>query len=295
MRKKNLANKDYIGGITVNLLGIGCRNIKITSNFMENRILKILDSLKSDKLTTKTVFKYHRINKNFYDLLINNEIWFSDPFSYNDPFDCNLTIDGNNTPEQIKKYFKIANWKNLKDTDEAIQRLIETDFVDKEAFQKKINFISEQVIGKLGLACFGQTKDNFLMWAHYTENHKGICLEFDHKKDEKFFRPFKKVNYDESYPVYNYLNNINNVVEQLMLHKSNHWKGEKEVRLIKKKCGLYAFNTESLIGIYFGVRTPNEQIKTIKTLIQELQKYNQVKFYKATIDTKDYKLVFDIV
>ncbi len=60
---------------------------------MENRIVKILDELPNDILSAKSIFKYHRINKFLYDLLINNEIWFSNPFSFNDPFDCNLTID----------------------------------------------------------------------------------------------------------------------------------------------------------------------------------------------------------
>ncbi|WP_163401536.1 DUF2971 domain-containing protein [Flavobacterium fluviatile] len=262
---------------------------------MENRIHSILDNLTNDKLTTKSVYKYHRINKFLYDLLINNEIWFSDPYSFNDPFDCNLTIDGNNTPEQIKNYFKIANWNKSRDIDETIQQLIATNFQDQEAFQKKINSISKQVIGKLGLTCFTQTKDNLLMWAHYTEDHKGICLEFDHSKDLEFFRPFKKVEYDKVYPTYNYYNDKKNVVGQLMLHKSDHWKYEKEVRLIKKKTGLYTFKPECLTGIYFGVRTPNEQIKTIKKLVQGQEKYSQTKFFKGTIDTKDYKIIFEDV
>lgn len=262
---------------------------------MENRIHRILDNLTNDKLITKSVYKYHRINKFLYDLLINNEIWFSEPYSFNDPFDCNLTIDGNNTPDQIRNYFKIANWNKSKDIDGTIQQLIATNFQDQEAFQKKINSISKQVIGKLGLSCFTQTKDNLLMWAHYTEDHKGICLEFDHSKDLEFFRPFKKVEYDKVYPTYNYYNNKKNVVAQLMLHKSDHWKYEKEVRLIKKKTGLYKFKPECLTGIYFGVRTSNEQIKTIKKLVQGQDKYSQTKFFKGTIDTKDYKIIFEDV
>lgn len=260
---------------------------------MEDRIVDILDKLTSDILPNKRVFKYHRINKFLYDLLINNEIWFSNPFSFNDPFDCNLTIDCNNTPEQIRKYYKIANWKKSAETDKQIQRLIATSFQDKEAFQKKINEISKKTIGKLGLSCFTQTKDNLLMWAHYTEDHKGVCLEFDHTKDEAFFTPFKKVTYVKAYPIYNYYNDKNNVVAQLMLHKSSHWKYEKEIRLIKKKSGIYSFNPESLIGIYFGDRTSEEQIQTILKLVRERQKYNQTKFYKARIHTNDYKLIFD--
>ncbi|WP_407476586.1 DUF2971 domain-containing protein [Elizabethkingia anophelis] len=260
---------------------------------MENRINDILDRLKNDELNRKKIYKYHRINKFLYDLLINNEIWCASPYTFNDPFDCNLTIDGNNTADQIRKYFKVANWNNSKDNDEDIQRLINTDFQDKEAFQKKINSISRKIIQNMGLACFTQTKDNLLMWAHYTEDHKGICLEFDHTKDLEFFRPLKKVIYDQKYPIYNYYDDKKNVVGQLMLHKSKHWKYERELRLIKMTTGLYRFDPGSLTAIYFGVRTPDEQIKTIKNLVHGQEKYKNVKLFKGTIDTKDYKLIFE--
>lgn len=262
---------------------------------MEKRIIDTLNDLQNDNLQNRSIFKYHRINKFLYDLLINSEIWFSDPFSYNDPFDCNLTIDGNNRPEQIKKYFNVANWEKSADTDNDIQKLITSNFQNVEAFQRKLNSISRKAIGQLGLTCFTQTKDNLLMWAHYTEDHKGVCLEFDYKKDTGFFSPFKKVSYDKKYPIYNYYDDKKMVVEMLMLHKSNHWEYEQEVRIIKKKKGLYPFNPESLIGIYFGVRTPDSQIETIKKLVKERVKYNHTKFYKGKLDQTDYKLIFDEV
>jgi hypothetical protein len=259
---------------------------------MNNRIHQLLDNMTNDSLKAKRVYKYHKINKFLYDLLINNEIWFGDPYSFNDPFDCNLTIDGNNTSDQIKNYFKIANWESIRETDEDVQQLIISNFSDKVAFQNKINSISKQIIGKMGLACFTGTKDNLLMWAHYTEEHKGICIEFDYTKDTEFFKPFKNVRYDDTYPVYNYLNDKNNVVEQLVLHKSRHWSYEKETRVIKKYSKLYEFNPDCLTGIYFGVRTPSEQIKTIQNLLKANKKYSQTKTYKGSLDMNNYKLNF---
>ena len=260
---------------------------------MENRIHNILENLENDELNNVKIYKYHKINKFLYDLLINSEIWCADPYTFNDPFDCNLTIDGNNTSEQIRNYFRVANWNNSKETDEDIRRLVETNFEDKKAFQKKINSISKKIIQTMGLACFAQTKDNLLMWAHYTEEHKGICLEFDYTKDLNFFRPLKRVIYDEKYPVYNYYEDKKNVVGQLMLHKSRHWEYEEQLRLIKKKKGLYPFAPESLKTIYFGARTSEEQIKTIKNLIQGQSKYSNVKLFRGIIDSKDYKLNFE--
>ena len=262
---------------------------------MKKRIHRLLDGLSNDEVSSKTIFKYHKVNKFLYDVLVNNELWFSDPFSFNDPFDCNITIDANNTPEQIKRYYKVANWEKSKDTDIEIQKLIKTNFKDKIAFKKKINAISKRAIGDLGLACFTESKDNLLMWAHYTEEHKGVVLEFDYKKDTTFFKPLKKVVYVKQYPVYNYFNKKNKVVEQLMLRKSDHWNYEKEIRLLKHKTGNDKFEPQSLVGIYFGVRTSQKQIETIKNLIDENEKYRHVKVYKALLNDTAYKLKFSIV
>lgn len=259
---------------------------------MQKRVHRILDELFNDNIKGNTLFKYHRINKFLYDVIVNSELWFSDPFSFNDPFDCNLTIDGNNTPQQIKQYYKVAHWKKSKETDTEIQKLIETNFCDRDAFKRKINGISKKVIGSLGVTCFTEGKDNLLMWAHYTEEHKGAVLEFDYKKDVNFFRPLKKVEYAGKYPAYNYYNDKNNVVSQLMLRKSDHWKYEKEVRLIKHTTGPQAFNPRSLVAIYFGVRTPKKQVGTLSNLIESMEKYSHVNIYTTKLNETDYKLDF---
>ncbi len=31
---------------------------------------------------------------------------------------------------------------------------------------------------KISVACFSEEKDNILLWAHYANNHKGICIEY---------------------------------------------------------------------------------------------------------------------
>lgn len=260
---------------------------------MEERIYQILGQLDNDTLESNFIYKYHKINQYAYDLIINNEVYFENPYKYNDPFDCNLTIDGNNSPEQIRHYFEIANWNKSADNDPEIQQLIATNFTDQAAYKRKINAISKQVISKLGLSCFGLTNDNLLMWAHYTQDHKGICFEFDYSLDNEFFRPMKKVIYDETYPIYNYYKDKQNVVGQLMLHKSNHWQYEREIRIIKKGQGLHKFNPLCLRKIFFGVRTLDKQVSTIKNLIRDSNKYGHVQLFKARLDETNYQLHFD--
>jgi len=39
------------------------------------------------------------------------------------------------------------------------------------------------VRSSVGVLCFASKNDNLLMWAHYANNHSGICIEFDRTAD----------------------------------------------------------------------------------------------------------------
>ena len=39
--------------------------------------------------------------------------------------------------------------------------------------------IKSHYSGIMGLLCFSEKWNNPVMWAHYGDNHKGICMEFD--------------------------------------------------------------------------------------------------------------------
>lgn len=41
----------------------------------------------------KYIYKYCPITKYLFETLIRNELWFSAPFDFNDPFDCYLPFD----------------------------------------------------------------------------------------------------------------------------------------------------------------------------------------------------------
>lgn len=80
---------------------------------------------------------------------------------------------------------------------------------DKEKENKAISEINKyykKTIDSAGIGAFTIKCDNILMWSHYADNHKGICLEFDFNKDPLFCQdPFWKVNYRNKYPKKIYL------------------------------------------------------------------------------------------
>jgi hypothetical protein len=45
--------------------------------------------------------------------------------------------------------------------------------------QGVLGSLKTKVGGAYGMLCFSRTSSNILMWSHYGDNHKGICLGFD--------------------------------------------------------------------------------------------------------------------
>ena len=253
---------------------------------MQNNIHQIVDQLIEDVLENPMVYKFHEINQLAFELLVNSEINFKNPYA----FDFHLTLETNDKAAQISHFFEAVNSNKLAVNDHEIQRLIATDFADSKALKRKIDSLSKQVIEKIGYSSFYQNKENFLMWSHLAHGHKGLCLEFDTTLDARFFQPTKMVSYNKNYPVYNAKNS--NVVELLMLQKLEHWSHQKEIRIIKKEAGSFHFDPTALTKIYFGLNASAQNIKTIKNLISDTKKYKHVKLFQAFLDGSHYKLKF---
>ncbi|MEO8887401.1 MAG: DUF2971 domain-containing protein [Mucilaginibacter sp.] len=138
---------------------------------------------------------------------------------------------------------------------------------------------------------------NEMMWAHYADNHRGICLEIDidkfvvENKEQLVDYVFEPVSYGSSEnpvfwadPLLEKKDCIKAFVKKeykkLFLHKSLYWEHENEKRLLifdpAQRC--LSIN-ESLTGLYMGLSFPTSYRPSIDNLIDETK-------------TKIYDLVF---
>jgi hypothetical protein len=110
---------------------------------------------------TWPIYKYQPINGHTLGNLAQGKLWASPPSAFNDPFECRLQrADQSDSLSHLR-----AQNPNL-----ASQS-------DKELIQMAIARY-EQEFTKFGIICFSQHPDNILMWSHYTDHHRGICLGF---------------------------------------------------------------------------------------------------------------------
>lgn len=153
--------------------------------------------------------------------------------------------------------------------------------------------------------CYGTEEkvvNKTLMWAHYAEEHRGICIKYrlsshfiKQEENDKYEHMYlKKVEYTDK-PIDIEIKTINSAIG--FATKSKEWSYENEVRLIDYNPNIetpyygIALDADSCIeSIYFGFRCENSTINTIKALFK--YKTDTPKFYKMELDKNNvYQMI----
>lgn len=249
----------------------------------ENQAQNLLDLIKQG-LIPCYLYKYKTINQFTHSIIANNEMYFSSPANFNDPYDCNIPIDSTSSDENIRDWI-LSNGGNEEDVPVFIQHFRNNpDYVPT---------IIKKHIKANGISCFSKLYDSILMWSHYADYHKGICLKFDITKDPFFFLTPFPVIYSQFLPHYNHFCNGEQQIPQILRTKFAGWGYEQEIRVVKEEDEIlgnknstnpriFKFKNEALIEIIFGTNTSEEDIKIIKKLCEKSGK-NHVKFSKMKL------------
>jgi len=254
---------------------------------MDDNRVEMVKGMVSEGNLQQKLYRYRPINEYLDDILINNRLWFSSPIDFNDPFDCNIDMETTSSPERIKQYISTNAPKGT--SQEKIDVTIKKILDDPNILKELINSKSREILSKKGVVCFSKANDSLLEWAHYSDSHRGVCLTFDVMGDLTFFVTPLNVLYQKEYPIYNYLDEPNNLATKLIRTKFIDWRYEKEVRIIKNNNGYYTFDQKCITEIIFGWKTPHEQIARIIELAGKYN-YNHLVFKRAILMKKQYGL-----
>lgn len=154
----------------------------------------------------------------------------------------------------------------------------------------------KDTLDKRGITCFSKRDDILLMWSHYSDKHKGVCLTFDFERDKDFLTLPYKVSYPESHPKVNPFINRGNETQFLLATKSKEWEYEKEVRVVKEAAvhtkfqGAVGFNPLALTEIKFGYKVSPEDVRIIRNLV--LRKYPHIKLFRSQIKKAEFGIEF---
>ncbi len=136
--------------------------------------------------------------------------------------------------------------------------------------------------------CFSEINNSTLMWSHYANNHKGVCVEYEVNQDShhrkiylqqnRFLMP---INYSSEIPKISgtyFFHNIEENIEKILLSKSLDWSYEKEWRFIDFQSEYLIKSPFKITSIIFGERCENENINKIKDICGDHNiQYKQIK------------------
>ena len=219
-------------------------------------------------------------------ILTENELYFSRPSAFNDPFDC-LPVMSLEAPDPEFLKYLIALYKRRMPGMSRTERKANAKIVLKD---RKRNHRSSDALATLqegmqeatnsaGVLSLAEHPDHVLMWAHYADSHRGICLRFRASSTTPFFGYAQRVHYQVERPAVNLINDSPHVQsEKALLTKADFWSYEREWRIVEheKGPGVQRFPPELLDGLVLGARILKEDKERMLALAKDRSEPLQV-------------------
>lgn len=233
-------------------------------------------------------FKYRAVNKNLIDSLINGYLYFSIPSKLNDPFDCQTDI-------RKSANYAISKVSGIKR--DILQRITQLDgFIDD----------IQQRMAIIGVCSFSLTLEDSLLWSHYGDEHRGICLMYEFAEDFLLDRSSEivgvsKIIYGEN-PLSDWFidsipDNIKDnfyqhftteLLKRVLIIKAVGWSYEQECRIIREKAGPFLVPKNFLMQVCFGMNTSESDMRLIKKIVDGSGSGYEVNFCQIMKKESDF-------
>lgn len=236
-------------------------------------------------------YKYRKFDEFTKDLISNGELYCSELRNLNDP------LEGAFSWAAVLKAVEQKGDNRLSDKLKEVSSRIYQDKVTGKC-QEFFQAVKNRIDGS-GILSFSLTGKEPLMWSHYADGHKGFCVGYDRKLIEEYIDSQEPpllmggnppVIFDHliTYsPVPDYIdriciyleNELNGkpidldhlfvdlVVVSILATKSEHWKYEKEARIIRSKPGPIKIPLNIVKKVIVGQKIDPENLAFLKSLL----------------------------
>ena len=249
--------------------------------------------MKSEKKVPNRLYKYRDFSNRTLDMVISDKVFFADPSNFNDPLDSRPSLDinlseaeleevlrrfverrinaemtaaartikyrGPKTKNHIKQHSRRKADRIIEDIE---YRAMDTDY---DPAERQRFLLGQYIEGELlrqydkGIVSLAERVTCPLMWSHYGDQHRGICISYSVPAEA--VDDLHKVKYGgsrlvEAKKVADLIDGDDlarrQVDEAVLLRKATSWGYEREWRLIGPR-GLQNSPLE-LEEIFFGMR-----------------------------------------
>lgn len=263
-----------------------------------------LITLSSHTSYNTTAFAFRKCTTFLYQALINEHLNLSSPTTFNDPFDCpikELLNNGNEVSTLIRQAYK-----------DCLKIACFTSNVKLPYIKNPNDWQNEQIISDEKKHIKDKKEYlNELMWAHYADSHRGICIKYrfcnsisqlggENKNVVAYFKDVKYSN--KAMSEYSKKDSIN--LEDAFFLKGKKWEYENELRFL-----YYDLNNQSDYGtieipnsieaIYFGFKCSQKDKEAIQNIMQSrefiqkdmdgnISSKSPIQFYQMELDYKHF-------
>lgn len=193
-------------------------------------------------LRIKNLYHYQSFVKpeRFVRIFTEGTIFFSIPRDFNDPWDCRpcfskSRLDDPQVNESTIRFFVNCGkkWnKSLPEEEHSRrERKMHSDrkFLEWMIDQMTSN-MQQAIQTQYRVYCLSPHPDSILMWSHYADKFKGLCLEFSVQNE--LFCGALQVQYFKEYPILSITDTDEDANLRFLLSKSDDWAYEQEFRVI---------------------------------------------------------------
>ncbi len=292
--------------------------------------------LLKNKNLPKSLFKYRKPSTTSLKNLESDTVWLCSADQYNDPYDCSVTFSAeklriNKTKKEFDDIISESGLKNFISAEEielarksedpliallpfalksdknySDEHLLKMTQIIKDFLIKNSNELVSRFSGSMRkgmkICSFSTNHTSPAMWAHYSENHRGYCLEYSFENlttDDIRRRILHPVIYsDNQFDASKYflsaseeersLNNFFGILAAL--YKSSDWSYEKEWRFVLPMGESFLdqdYKMPTPCAIYLGSKMTNEE----KQKVARIANKKIIPLYQMRPSETEFKMI----
>lgn len=260
------------------------------------------------------IYKYRAFNVWTLEMLVSDVLFFADPRTFNDPLDTRPTVNADLGVAELQRVLTTLVGTRLRSEMAAAAKAIkfespetilgisrqqardvlakiayyaqDTDLAYEDSHRSLLGqHIEEELLRRYdrGIVSLAERPNCPLMWSHYADHHKGICVGYAVPSDA--LPDLHKVDYggtrlvnasDVAAMLHGNQGARQKVDDAVLLKKAPAWRYEQEWRMTGQR-GLQGSQLE-LIEVIFGLRCASTQKYIVARALKDREK--SVKFFE---------------
>jgi len=222
------------------------------------------------------VYKYRHFDSHghYRQIIENNCLFFASPDRLNDPYECRPLLVPGGDKAAVEAYVDKLAQKWAAHLDRKQRRQLRREAVHRILCESEREETFHWIVEGYGVQSFSIDSTSLLMWAHYAQNHKGLCIQFDLGDQESGpLGPLWEVEYADERPMVAIVTDTEDrevMFRRGLLTKSKAWEYEREYRAIRfEGPGLVSFEPHLLTAVILGARIAGDKRAEVLGLCSE--------------------------